>query len=178
LAACCAEAYSIRMRRKLLIKPRKATLVVIEYGASWPRWLQPGMSGDLAVVAQHYEGPPTDLVTQVATRISRLTGMGWELDSIALVVGERYDVEAVAARSVLARGLMAHLRSAGGEQFALSLDPQFGHRAVHLVSHLAAGLEPMAVACGVALSLRIGDRAPLFSRPLLSRPEPSRVASA
>ena len=35
---------------------RPATLVVIEFGASWPRWLNPsGDRGDLAVVAQQYE---------------------------------------------------------------------------------------------------------------------------
>jgi hypothetical protein len=165
------------MRRKPVIKPRKATLVVIEFGASWPRWLHPGLSGDLAVVAQHYEGPPTDLVTQVASRVSKLTGMGWEVDSIVLVVSERNDVEAVAARSVLARGLMAHLRSAGGMHFTLSLDDAFGRRPVQSLNFLAAGLEPMANACGVALAVRIGQREPLYSRPLLSRPQDAKIAA-
>jgi hypothetical protein len=166
------------MRRKLVIKPRPATLVVIEFGASWPRWLHPGFSGDLAIVAQHYEGVPTDLVKQVANRVSRLTSMGWELDSIVLVANERSDVEAVAARSVLARGLMAHLRSAGGVHFTLSLDDGFGRRPAQSLNYLAAGLEPMANACGVALAIRIGEREPLYSRPLLSRPMPSKVAVA
>jgi len=166
------------MRHRPVIKPRPATLVVIEYGASWPRWLQPNLSGDLAVVAQHYEGAPSDLVTQVASRVSRLTGMGWELDAIVLVANERSDVEAVAARSVLARGLMAHLRSAGGTHFTLSLDESFGRRSAQSLNYLAAGLEPMASACGVALAVRIGERAPLYSKQLLSRPTPSRVAVA
>ena len=53
------------------MKPRNATLVVIEYGASWPRWLDPSHSGDMAVVAQHYEGEPSSLITQVASRVTR-----------------------------------------------------------------------------------------------------------
>ncbi|HVJ17225.1 MAG TPA: hypothetical protein VM686_17470 [Polyangiaceae bacterium] len=166
------------MRRKIVIKPRPATLVVIEFGASWPRWLHPNLSGDLAVVAQHYEGPPTDLVTQVASRVTRLTGMGWEVEAIVLVANERHDVEAVAARSVLARGLMAHLRSAGGVHFTLSLDDSFGRRSAQSLNYLAAGLEPMANACGVLLGVRVGEREPLYSRPLLSRPASSKVASA
>ena len=166
------------MRRKHVIKPRTATLIVIEYGASWPRWLHPSLSGDLAVVAQHYEGQPTDLVAQVANRVTRLSGMGWELDAIVLVANERSDVEAVAARSVLARGLMAHLRSAGGVHFTLSLDDSFGRRSAQSLNYLAAGLEPMANACGVALAVRVGNREPLYSRPLLSRSAPSKIAAA
>ena len=54
------------------MRSRPATLVVIEFGASWPRWMNPAHTGDLAVVAQHYEGLPTDLVAQVANRITRL----------------------------------------------------------------------------------------------------------
>jgi hypothetical protein len=38
------------------MRNRPATLVVIEFGASWPRWMNPAHTGDLAVVAQHYEG--------------------------------------------------------------------------------------------------------------------------
>jgi hypothetical protein len=166
------------MRRKLVIKPRSATLVVIEFGASWPRWLHPGYSGDLAVVAQHYEGPPTDLVTQVASRVSRLTSMGWTLEAIVQVVNERSDADAEAARSVLARGLMAHLRSAGGSDFTLSMDESLGRRAAQSLNSLAAGLDPMARACDVVLGVRIGQREPQFSRPLHSRPLPSRIAAA
>src|SRR5688572_4942846 len=64
------------------IHSRSATLVVIEYGANWPRWLSPERQGDMAVVAQHYEGPSGSLVTQVATRVARLEGMGWSFDSV------------------------------------------------------------------------------------------------
>jgi hypothetical protein len=166
------------MRRRHVIKPRTATLIVIEYGASWPRWLHPSLSGDLAVVAQHYEGQPTDLVAQVASRVTRLAGMGWELDAIVLVANERHDVEAVAARSVLARGLMAHLRSVGGVHFTISLDDGFGRRSAQSLNYLAAGLEPMANACGVALGVRVGEREPIYSRPLLSRSLPSKIAAA
>src|SRR6478609_6144803 len=89
---------------------RPASLVVIEFGASWPRWLDPSSDrGDLAVVAQHYAGPPTDLITQVAMRVTRLQARGWRLSTMVLVSNGRADVPTAAARSVLARGLLAHL---------------------------------------------------------------------
>jgi hypothetical protein len=143
---------------------RYATLVVIEYGASWPRWLHPGQSGDLAVVAQHYEGPATSLITQVASRVTRLSAMGWQLDAIVLVSNGRADRETMATRSVLSRGLMAHLRAAGGVHFTLSVCNTLGRRGCHSLTSLAAALEPMATACGVALAVRIGTAPPLFSR--------------
>ena len=97
------------------MRNRPATLVVIEFGASWPRWMNPAHTGDLAVVAQHYEGSPNDLVGQVANRVMRLTqaGLGSRRGRArrerSLATKTRS-----AARSVLARGLMAHLRAAGG----------------------------------------------------------------
>jgi len=76
---------------------RPATLVVIEFGASWPRWLNPtGDRGDLAVVAQHYAGPPTDLITQVAMRVTRLQARGWQLSAMVLVSNGRADVPTAA----------------------------------------------------------------------------------
>ena len=147
------------------MRNRPATLVVIEFGASWPRWLHPGESGDLAVVAQHYEGPPSTLVTQVASRVSRLTAKGWQLEGMVLVSNGRTDPEAVASRSVVARGLMAHLRAGGGVHFTLSVSDEHGRRSAHALTTLAAALDPMAYACGVELAIRLGEKPPLYSRP-------------
>jgi hypothetical protein len=134
------------------MKARAATLVVIEFGASWPRWLNPsGDRGDLAVVAQHYAGLPTDLITQVAMRVTRLQSRGWQLSSMVLVSNGRADVPTAAARSILARGLLAHLASSGGGSFVLSVDGYLGRRAEHNLSGLAAALGPVALASGVAL---------------------------
>lgn len=134
------------------MKARPATLVVIEFGASWPRWLNPtGDRGDLAVVAQHYAGPPTDLITQVAMRVTRLQARGWQLTSMVLVSNGRADMPTAAARSVLARGLLAHLAASGGGSFSLSVDSYLGRRAEHNLSALATGLEPSARASRVEL---------------------------
>jgi sirohydrochlorin ferrochelatase len=147
-----------------------ATLVVIEYGASWPRWLNPAHSGNLAVVAQHYEGLPTDLVTQVASRITRLSQAAWQVDEVVLVVNGRSDPDSTAARSVLARGLLAHLKSSSGCQLTLSASEAHGRRATHELTALAAALEPMALASDLSLAVRIGAEAPIYSRPVSSRP--------
>ena len=134
------------------MKARAATLVVIEFGASWPRWLNPsGDRGDLAVVAQHYAGLPTDLITQVAMRVTRLQSRGWTLSSMVLVSNGRADSPTTAARSILARGLLAHLAASGGGSFVLSVDAYLGRRAEHSLTSLAGALSPIALASSVAL---------------------------
>lgn len=152
------------------MRNRPATLVVIEFGASWPRWMNPAHTGDLAVVAQHYEGSPTDLVGQVANRVLRLTQAGWHLDEVILVCNGRIDQDAVAARSVLARGFLAHLREAGGVHLTLSVSEALGRRALHGLSQLASSLEPTARASDIVLAMRIGEEPPVYSRPLPPRP--------
>ena|SRR5688572_4111892 len=154
------------------MRNRPATLVVIEFGASWPRWMNPAHTGDLAVVAQHYEGSPNDLIGQVANRLMKLTQAGWHLDEVVLVVNGRSDQDASAARSVLARGLMAHLRAAGACHLTLSVSEALGRRAMHAVTGLAASLEPMARATDVVLAVRLGEEPPVYSRPLPPLPLP------
>lgn len=140
------------------MKARPATLVVIEFGASWPRWLNPtGERGDLAVVAQHYAGPPTDLITQVAMRVTRLQARGWQLSSMVLVSNGRADAPTAAARSILARGLVAHLATSGGGSFVLSVDGYLGRRAEQNLISLGNALAPIALANQVAL--RVHDSA-------------------
>ena len=138
------------------MKAHKATLVVIEFGASWPRWLDPSQSrsGDMAVVAQHYEGPSTDLIAQVANRMMRLESRGWQVSAIVLVSNGLADADTAAARSVLARGLLARLASAGGGHFALSVEERLGRRARYSLTALAAGLEAPARAGEVTLHVR------------------------
>ena len=154
------------------MRHRPATLVVIEYGAAWPRWMNPAHTGDLAVVAQHYEGSPNDLIGQVANRLMRLIQGGWQLDEVVLVVNGRLDDEARAARSVLAHGLMAHVRNAGGCHLTLSLAETLGRRATHAMTSLAASLEPTARASDIVLAVRVGEEPPVYSRPLPPLPLP------
>lgn len=142
------------------MKARPATLVVIEFGASWPRWLNPtGDRGDLAVVAQHYAGLPTDLITQVAMRVTRLQARGWQLSSMVLVSNGRADAQTAAARSILARGLLAHLAASGGGSFALSVDGYLGRRAEHNLAALVSSLEGVALASRVELRLESASSA-------------------
>lgn len=150
---------------------REATLVVIEFGASWPRWLDPGRGGDLAVVAQHYEGEPTSLVTQVANRIARLEATGWRLGTTVLVANERTDSAAFSARSVLARGLLARLgKGGGGGTIFLTVSDQVSARACENLLGLAAALDSDATRSGVKVALRIGRREPMLGMPWENAP--------
>jgi len=141
------------------MRSRKATLVVIEFGASWPRWLDPSESGDMAVVAQHYEGAPNSLITQVASRVTRLEAKGWLLNAIVFVSNGRCEGDSVAARSILVHGLLSRLRAAGGGHFALSVDGRHGRRAGHNLTLLAESMEKAARLGRIALDVRTGDPA-------------------
>ncbi len=137
---------------------RDASLVVIEYGGSWPRWIPPGNSGDLAVVAQHYPGPSDSLVRQVASRITRLEAGGWRLRRMVLMTNERTDAEATSARQILARGLIARLQQVGGGSFTLTAEP--GSRTALTLGVLAKGLEPAARRAQVYVDVRVGGGEP------------------
>jgi hypothetical protein len=139
------------------MRSRNATLVVIEFGASWPRWLDPSHSGDMAVVAQHYEGAPSSLITQVASRVTRLEAKGWQLNAVVFVSNGRCEGDSAAARSILAHGLLSRLRTAGGGHFALTVDPRHGRRACHNLSLLAESMAKAARMGGIALSTHAGE---------------------
>ena len=134
----------------------QATMVVIEFSAAWPRWLKPG-AGDMALVAQHYEGAPASLVTQVASRTSRLEAVGWQMKTLVLVSNGRTDPDAVAARSVLTRSLLARMRQKGGGTMVLVLDERLGKRAAAQLRELASTLHRTSAAAGVTLAVRVGD---------------------
>lgn len=144
---------------------RAATLVVIEFSASWPRWLKPTRGGDMAVVAQHYEGHPSSLVTQVASRTTRLEAVGWRLDAIVLVSNGRTDPDAVAARAVLARGLAARLKARGRGELVLTVDERAGRRALHNLTSLAGALESSLRGAAVDLCVRVGEEASIITSP-------------
>jgi hypothetical protein len=128
----------------------------------------------LAVVAQHYEGEPSSLVTQVANRIARLEGTGWRLGTSVIVANERTDPAAFAARSVLARGMLARLSKSGGGDIVLTVSDAVSGRACANLLGLAAALDGDAARSGVKISLRIGRREPVVG---LSWSEPEHASA-
>lgn len=139
---------------------RSATLVVIEFGASWPRWLEPNGPGDMAVVAQHYEGPPSSLVVQVESRVGRLLTGGWHINEIVLVSNGQTDLEALSARSLLTRRLLGQLLLAGGGGLVLTVREELGRRACETLTALCASLQQTALPDGVSLCARVVEREP------------------
>lgn len=155
---------------------RTVTLVVIEYGASWPRWLAPTDLGDVAVVAQHYESDAGSLVRQVASRVTRVETAGWTVGSIVLVLSERADPAAQASRTVLARGLMAHLHARAGTK--LSISGSSGGSAGRAAGLLVSLLRPDADAARIDLELVLGSGAPPARRADVTPAASSRGTSA
>ncbi len=137
---------------------RSATMVVIEFSAAWPRWLKPAVGGDMAVVAQHYEGHPSSLVTQVASRMTRLEAVGWSLNDVVLVSNGRTDADSIATRSILARGLLSRLRHIGGGRLTLTVDERLGRRASSDLRSLASAMESSLQGSAVRLTARVGER--------------------
>jgi hypothetical protein len=141
------------------MKAKEATLVVIEYGASWPVWMKPSQTSNLAVVAQHYPGEPSSLLTQVASRVTRVEAMGWKLVRVVVVSNGDTTRDSTAARSVLVRGLLARIAGATGAELVLSANDPVPARASRELFALGAALEGAARRTGVTLSARIGRAA-------------------
>ncbi|MDX2053090.1 MAG: hypothetical protein SFV15_11905 [Polyangiaceae bacterium] len=141
----------------------RATLVVIEYGGSWPRWLHPSQSGDVAVVAQHYPGAPSSLVAQVANRVTRVENMGWQLGHMIFVSNGKTDRDHQAARSILIRGLVARLREVPGGELMLTCSEPAGSRAQRELAATVMALESGSSSKGVSLSLLAWDGSVLYA---------------
>jgi hypothetical protein len=139
---------------------KHATLVIIEYGALWPRWLNPNRLGDIAVIAQHYEGPPHSLVTQVENRLTRLVVGQWLIESAILVSNGRTDLESLGARSIVARGVLSHLKKDGGQRLVLAVSPERGERACKTLAALVDTLQRGARESGIELTLATTETSP------------------
>jgi hypothetical protein len=122
-------------------EPRNATLVVIETGAPWPGWLDPCRSGDLSVVTQSAEPQHAALVPLVASRLTQLEAMGWQLQRIVFVVNADGTAEAASAREILARGLVARLKNGPARELVLASDQPTGSALHQGLVALAAAIE-------------------------------------
>ena len=145
------------------MQTRSATLVVIEFGACWPRWLEPNGPSDMAVVGQHYEGPPSSLVLQVESRVGRLLTGGWHINQIVLVSNGQSGLEALSARSLLTRRLLGQLLLAGGGELVLTVRAELGPRACETLTALCASLQQTALPSGVSLCVRVVEREPTLA---------------
>lgn len=112
----------------------------------------------MAVVAQHYQGEPGSLLRQVASRMARLAASGWRMGRVVLVAAERADASTLSERSVLVRGLLAHLRSLGGGTLVLTATP--GGRATAQLEPLARALTEEARSSGVEVLVHLEEGAP------------------
>jgi hypothetical protein len=92
---------------------------------------------------------------------------------VVLVSNGRTDVEAQSARTLLARGLLLHLREVGGVRFVFTVSAALGRRASHALTALTSELQESALASGIALCVRIGEGEPVYARPV-----PARMAHA
>ncbi|HEY3236291.1 MAG TPA: hypothetical protein VGJ84_16355 [Polyangiaceae bacterium] len=143
---------------------RHATLVVIEFGGAWPRWLENSPSGDVAVVAQHYAGDPGSLIAQVASRITRLELVGWQVSSIVLVANDRSDREASSVRAVLGRCLLAGLKAQGRGTLTLTSGHATSSRQSGKLVHMARALDLDLAGSAVLVAVRGHDGSALYER--------------
>lgn len=140
---------------------RETTLVVIEYGASWPCWLDTTPNENLVVVAQHYAGKPAALLEQVKNRLLRVQQAGAHVKTLVFVCNGYTDPAARSARACVARGLFDPLLCLDGSQLVLSNDGLREPAALAFTALLAT-LESDAALAGVRLSMRLGSSPPIF----------------
>jgi hypothetical protein len=140
---------------------RETTIVVIEYGASWPRWLDTTPNVNTAVVAQHYDGKAAALLTQIKTRLERLQQDGAQVKTLVYVCNGHNEPAARSARASVVRGLFGPLGCAEGSQLVLSND-EIREPAALAFTALVATLESDAARAGVKIGLRLGASPPLF----------------
>jgi hypothetical protein len=144
---------------------RSATLVVIEFGAAWPRWLPAGHSSHVACVAQHYEGEPRSLITQVASRLTRLEATGWRFSEVVFSLNSSRDPDTAATRAVVSRGLLSRL----GRGTKLVLSAACTSTMTSSLRGLAARLDEDARRAGVTLCLIDGGPSNESTAGLLAR---------
>lgn len=133
-----------------------ATLVALEHGSGWPSWLKPKPNSRVAIVAQYFETPQATLLSQVAERITELSGLGWRVDRVVLVTNGRTFPDQVAARAVLARGLLAHFAHAGAGQLVLTADPRTGPRSSAQLKALGQAIAGELTEANVECEVRFG----------------------
>ena len=140
---------------------RETTMVVIEYGASWPRRLDTTPGETLVVVAQHYEGKPSELLAQIKNRLLKLQQDGATVKTLVFVCNGHNDPAARSARALVARGLFGPLGTVEGSQLVLSNDT-IREPAAMAFTTLVATLESDAAHAGVRLGLRLGSSPTVF----------------
>ena len=149
---------------------RQTTLVVVEFSATWPRWLKPKHFADATVIAQDYGENPIALMTEVSRRVAQLEALACPLGTIVVVSNGDVEVSARAGRHSLVRGLLSRLGTLGGGELLLAINAAAGRRARRELDGLVRSFDQHARRQGVTLSVRVGETAQDLADALPSTP--------
>lgn len=125
-------------------KPQPVRLVAVEDGAhGLESRITPDGGEETVVVAQWGGEPPASLIIRVAARIGALERSGKKVGRAILLVGERRDDQAIAARRLVARALLSHLLSSNGTELVLDAVGARADARHELLSEVEAMLEEL-----------------------------------
>ncbi len=117
---------------------QKTALLVAEREGDWSSWVEPlrGEVDDIAIVLQRMDETLAELAARVRARVEEIANEG-ELVAAALVGGERWDSDTLAARSQMIRAIVSHM--AAVDSGRVYLDTGIGaRRGRHAMQALAS----------------------------------------
>lgn len=117
---------------------RKTALLVAEREGDWSRWVEPlrDEADDIAIVLQRMGETPAELAARVRARVEELTERG-ELVAAALVGGDRWDPDIIAARSQMIRAIVSQMATIDAGRVYLDAGPAAG-RSQHAMQAIAS----------------------------------------
>jgi hypothetical protein len=150
-----------------------ARLVVVEDPARVPAdfLLKSTQEGDgVTVLVQDHDTPRT-LAARTMRRLADVERAGNKVNQAVVVVGAGKDADALAARCVLVRVLLAHLVRAGSGEVVLAAEGVTDSELRHQLLALAGTLAGEVGASGVAIRVRFEPDPPPLARTGARSPE-------
>jgi hypothetical protein len=142
---------------------RRVRLIALEDGASEVDCrVCPDQREETVVIHQCDGELPGVFSGRIISRIGVFERSARSIDQAVIAVGDRFDDQAMAARHVLARALLTHVRSslAGAAELVLAVDGDAGPALRHQLWTLAEALVADASGSRVPIRLRFGRSEP------------------
>jgi hypothetical protein len=142
---------------------RRVRLIALEHGASEVDCrVCPDQREETVVIHQCDGELPGVFSGRIISRIGVFERSARSIDQAVIAVGDRFDDQAMAARHVLARALLTHVRSslAGAAELVLAVDGDAGPALRHQLWTLAEALVADASGSRVPIRLRFGRSEP------------------
>jgi len=106
---------ALRLGTVMDLHQDRTAIVVAEHGSAWRGWVDRFRVGtpDVVVIRQHDDEGLLDLALRVRTEMQALTESGVDIARAVVAGGDRVDPEAISARALAIKALVAPMVSEG-----------------------------------------------------------------